>query len=92
VGNKFYFFSALNLPMAVESGSRKIKNSRNPDELDTSTQAWNPVRRVWSSKFLLSSIQPMPQYETSFHLKMMTNDKNLASGKSLKQLEKILFL
>jgi hypothetical protein len=87
VGNKFYFFSALNLPMAVESGSRKIKNSRNPDELDTSTQAWNPVRRVWSSKFLLSSIQPMPQYETSFHLKMMTNDKNLASGKSLKQLE-----
>jgi hypothetical protein len=31
----FFFFSALSLPLAVESGIRKIKNSRNQDELDT---------------------------------------------------------
>ena len=39
IWNKFdfilFFFSALNFPLAVESGSRTIKNSRNPDELDT---------------------------------------------------------
>jgi hypothetical protein len=29
------FFSGTNPPLAVESGSRKIQNSRNPDELDT---------------------------------------------------------
>ena len=27
-----FFFSTFNLPLAVESGSRKMKNSRNPDE------------------------------------------------------------
>jgi hypothetical protein len=38
------------------------------------------------SKFLLSSIQPMPQYETSFHLKIMANGKNL--GEKLKAIGK----
>ena len=33
-------------------------------------------------KILFSNIQPMPQYETLFHLKMMANGKNLASGKA----------
>jgi hypothetical protein len=41
---------------------------------------------------LLSSIQPMPQYETLFNLKVMANGKNSASGKSLKHLEKIFSL
>jgi hypothetical protein len=48
----------------------------------------------WSgvASFSLSSIQPMPLYETLFHLKIMANGKNLASGKSFKYLEKIVFL
>ena len=28
----------------------------------------------------------MAQYETSYHLEIMANDKNLASGKSLKRM------
>jgi hypothetical protein len=35
-------FSALNLPLAVESGSRKIKNSRNPDESDIAVRPCLP--------------------------------------------------
>jgi hypothetical protein len=41
-----FFFSALNLPLALESGSRKMKNSRNPDELYTGC---DQLRRVWCS-------------------------------------------
>jgi hypothetical protein len=47
-----------------------------------STQAWNPVWRVWCS------IQPMPQYELLFHSKIMANGINLASEKKLKTIGK----
>jgi hypothetical protein len=46
--------------------------------------------QAWCRKFFI--FQPMPQYEILFHLKTMANGKNLASGKSFKLLEYILFL
>jgi hypothetical protein len=57
-----FFFSALNLSLLVESGSRKIKNSRNPVALALERQS---LFRQMECNSLLSllSIQPMPQYD-----------------------------
>jgi hypothetical protein len=49
-----FFFSALNLPLAVESGSRKIKNSSNPDELDSLAFERQSLFRQMESNSLLS--------------------------------------
>ena len=48
-----FFFSALNLPLAVESGSRKIKKSGNTDELDTGCETTSSLAVESSTLYYL---------------------------------------